>query len=185
MESQKTLEEILTTEKRSPAAPLTRRRKERQTAENEMFVPVPRVKMVRDTSLRVKFDAPPVTTPDKALAIFREYFKDVDREIAAILTMDVKCQYINIWTIAMGGIDHVHVDPAEVFKRVLATDNAHSFIMCHNHPSGNPEPADEDLALMSELKQIGKMLNRPLRDFLILGDGTETYYSHKEVTYDL
>lgn len=181
---EKTLEQILKAVPNSPNEP-NRRMKERRNAVNELFIPAPRLKMVRDTSIRVKLDRPPVTTPDKALAIFREYFKDVDREIAALLTMDAKCQYINIWTIAMGGIDHVHVDPAEIFKRVLATDNAHSFIMCHNHPSGNPEPSDDDLALLTELRQIGKLLNRPLRDFLILGDGTDAFYSHKAVTYDL
>ena len=161
---------------------LTRRNKERP-AQQEIEIPVARLKMVTETTLKVRVPRAPITTPDRAVALFRKYFEDADREIVAIITMDGQNNLLNIWTVAIGGINHVHVDPAEVFKRVLATDNAAAFIPGHNHPdSGDPTPSDADFEMMDDLQRLGIALNRPMIDFIVIGAG-DRYYRHGEGNY--
>jgi DNA repair protein RadC len=188
-ESRKVLQQILDEsdkDKWPPADALTRRRKERQAERDALLVPVKTFKMMSETTLRVPMaPRPPLTTPQKALAIFREYLKDADREIVAVLCMNTKLEYIGIGTAAMGGLDHVMVDPAEVFKIVLCDHNAASFMVAHNHPSsGDPTPSDEDYAMLADIRRIGLLLTRPMRDFIIIGDGTR-YYSHREINLEV
>lgn len=187
-ENTKSLEQILDESDRQkwpPADALTRRRKERQAAGDALTVPVKTWKMMSDTTLRVPVSRPPLTTPQKALAIFREYLKDADREIVAVLCMNTNLQYIGISTAAMGGLDHVEVDPAEVFKIVLGDHHAASFMIAHNHPSsGDPTPSQEDMDMLADLRRIGLLLNRPMKDFIIIGEGMR-YYSHREVNLEV
>jgi DNA repair protein RadC len=54
---------------------------------------------------------------------------------------------------------------------------ADALLGCHNHPSGAPQPSREDRALTTRLVDAGKLLGIALLDHIILGDGSETYYS--------
>lgn len=145
------------------------------------------MQMIRDKVVSVPLERPKMTTPEKVQAIIRSVFIDLDdgQEHAFIVTLDEKNNYINTWNVGVGGKDHVHINRAELFKRVLATDNAASWIIAHNHPSGECEPSTDDLEQIDVLKRGGLYLERPMRDFIILADGSDKYYSHRESTYEL
>jgi DNA repair protein RadC len=55
--------------------------------------------------------------------------------------------------------------------------NAAALLCCHNHPSGAPQPSQEDRALTKRLVDAGQLLGIHVIDHIILGDGSETYYS--------
>ena len=58
-----------------------------------------------------------------------------------------------------------------MFKFALLVD-ARSVILSHNHPSGNPEPSREDVAVTKQLVEAGKVMGIPVHDHLIIaGDG--------------
>lgn len=59
-------------------------------------------------------------------------------------------------------------DPKQLFREALR-QQAHSIIVFHNHPSGDPSPSKEDLALARRLASVGHELNLPLVDFVIVG----------------
>jgi len=170
-----------------------RRQRERRSAKEridqmektDIFVPVQKLKCVRDSTITIRAPRPPITSPETGLAIFRAYFKDVDREIVAVMPVDSQKQYLSVTTVAMGTIDHVVVHPREVFKTVLAQANAAGFLIAHNHPSGEVKMSNDDWAMLEDLRKIGLSLDCPMLDFIILGDGTENYYSHHKATYEL
>ena len=56
--------------------------------------------------------------------------------------------------------------------------HAAAIIACHNHPSGDPTPSPDDLAVTRRLAAAGEVLDIPLLDHIIVGDGR--YYSFKE-----
>jgi DNA repair protein RadC len=74
-------------------------------------------------------------------------------------------------------LSYCSIHPREVFKAAVVA-NAASIIMIHNHPSGNPHPSSDDLALTARLKEAGDILGIPVVDHIVLGD--ENYYSFKE-----
>jgi len=62
------------------------------------------------------------------------------------------------------------VHPREVLKTVLLA-NGVSIVLVHNHPSGDPTPSEEDLALTRRLKAAAELMGIRLLDHVVLGDG--------------
>jgi DNA repair protein RadC len=75
--------------------------------------------------------------------------------------------------VARGGRTSCQVDPAEVF-RVLLAESASGAIFIHNHPSGDPEPSAQDLELTDRLAAAAALLDIRALDHLIIGNGRYT-----------
>ena len=67
--------------------------------------------------------------------------------------------------------------PREVFKEAIKV-NAASIIVAHNHPSGDPAPSREDVAVTERLVKAGKIMDIQVLDHIIIGDSR--YLSMKE-----
>ncbi|RWR26221.1 DNA repair protein RadC [Sinirhodobacter populi] len=74
---------------------------------------------------------------------------------------------------SIGTVDHVPVYPREVVKRALEL-HASALILCHNHPSGNPEPSQADIEMTKKVGEACRVLGIALHDHLIIGGGRET-----------
>ncbi len=75
--------------------------------------------------------------------------------------------------ISKGGMSASVVDPHEVFREAIL-DRAASVILLHNHPSGNPEPSREDIALTRALVDAGRVLQLPVSDHVIIAGSQYT-----------
>lgn len=175
----KTLAEIMSEQDQRTWGPAQPDRRKPKT-----MLPVGKLQWVRDGS--IKYDAPksPITSPTHCLEIFRTIFDGADKELVAALSLTMQNEYINCPKVAWGTIGHVVVHPGEVFKNVLAKDNAAKFILAHNHPEGNATPSPEDMAMMEEIRDLGIRLGCRLVDFMIVGQADNSYYSHRELHYD-
>jgi DNA repair protein RadC len=71
---------------------------------------------------------------------------------------------------ARGTVDHTPVYPREVVKRALDL-HATAIILVHNHPSGDPSPSKEDIAMTKEIKQAANTMAIVLHDHIIVGNG--------------
>ncbi len=76
-----------------------------------------------------------------------------------------------------GSVNRSIVSSREIFKEALKHE-ATGFIMIHNHPSGDPSPSEEDILVTKRLEELGRKLEIPLLDHIIIGDGV--YYSFIE-----
>ena len=81
--------------------------------------------------------------------------------------------------VSMGGLDQVVVHPREVFRPALIAA-AHSIIIMHNHPSGDPIPSDADIRVTRELIRAGRTLRVEILDHIIMG---QKHCSLKELGY--
>lgn len=81
---------------------------------------------------------------------------------------------LGICTISSGGTAGTVVDPKVVFAAGLKA-NASSIILSHNHPSGNLQPSEQDTRLTRRLVEIGRALDLPIVDHIIIG--SEGYFS--------
>lgn len=73
---------------------------------------------------------------------------------------------------ARGTVDHVPVYPREVVKRALLL-NASALILIHNHPSGDPTPSQEDIAMTKKVREACETLGILLHDHIIVGKSSE------------
>ena len=79
--------------------------------------------------------------------------------------------------VSVGGIDVNVFKPKEILYMAVR-ENSSAMIIVHNHPSGDPEPSEDDIKITKKLVEAGKVIGIPLQDHIIIGDGT--YISMKE-----
>jgi len=124
-----------------------------------------------------------VRSPADAATVLAEYFSDRDREEFVIVFLDTANTLTGLHVASVGGLAASIVEPRQVFKAAVLA-NAAAVLLAHNHPSGNPEPSREDVAVTRQLVEAGKVMGIPVRDHLILtdreSDGSPTYTSMAE-----
>lgn len=98
-----------------------------------------------------------------------------DTEQFRVLYLDRKNVLIADEEQARGTVDHVPVYPREVVKRALEL-NASALILVHNHPSGDPTPSQEDIAMTAQIDSAAQTLGLTLHDHIIIGKSRETSF---------
>ncbi|MCA9604445.1 MAG: DNA repair protein RadC [Myxococcales bacterium] len=107
-------------------------------------------------------------------AAYRPRLADLDQELFCAVALDAKSRPVREIEIARGGLSACAVAPADVF-RALIREAAASVIVVHNHPSGEPTPSAEDVALTERLARAGELLGIRLLDHVVIG--REGYFS--------
>ena len=93
---------------------------------------------------------------------------DADQEHFSILLLNNKNRVRAHKVISSGSLTASLVHPREVFKPVILYGAA-AVILCHNHPSGDPEPSPEDIDITRRLVQCGEIFGIRILDHVILG----------------
>ena len=118
---------------------------------------------------------PQVDRPADAVAFIRERIAHEPVEVGVALLLDTKRRVIGVHEISRGSLDACLMHPREVFKAAVLA-NASAIIVGHNHPSGDPTPSPDDLAVCAKLRGAADVLGIPLLDFVIIGDGTHVSF---------
>lgn len=118
-----------------------------------------------------------ITTPGQAAGLFMEELRYKKKEYFKILLLNTKNHVIAKEEISVGSLSASIVHPREIFNIPLRKSAA-SVILFHNHPSGDPTPSQEDLAVTRRLVDAGNLLGITVRDHIIIGDGC--FFSFRE-----
>jgi DNA repair protein RadC len=118
-----------------------------------------------------------VSDADGAATLVMEDLRYRQQECLAAIFLDARNQVIRVRVVTIGTLTGSPARPREVFKEALAHGCA-SLIVCHNHPSGDPTPSKDDIALTARLVKAGELLGVPVLDHIIIGGGR--YVSLKE-----
>ena len=110
--------------------------------------------------------APAVTSPREALLQFQDLRSSV-KECFAVLYLNTRNQPLACERVAVGGLNVAALQPREVFGPAL-TLGAAAVILAHNHPSGDPTPSPEDLAVTRHLQEAGRLLGVEVLDHLVI-----------------
>ena len=132
------------------------------------MVPVWKLQLVRDPNSPASSRAQ-VTCHTDAARLLRPDLEVLDREHFVVMMLDTKNKVIGLNTVAIGTVDSAIVSPRETFKPALLA-NATSIIVAHNHPSGDPTPSPEDIAVTRDLVEAGRLLGVQVLDHLIIGE---------------
>jgi DNA repair protein RadC len=102
-----------------------------------------------------------------------------EREELHVLGLDSHNRVIHHFVAGLGTVHQVQVDPRDVF-RPLVREAAHSAIVVHNHPSGEPAPSDADAELTTRLRAAGELVGVRLLDHVIVARGGYFAFSNRE-----
>jgi len=110
------------------------------------------------------------TSPQQVFDYFHHEFRDIRKEYFLTLLLDGKNRIIRRVQISEGSLNQSIVHPREVFTPAVK-ESAAAMILVHNHPTGDPAPSGEDIAVTRRLREAGELMGIKVLDHIIVGDG--------------
>ena len=109
-----------------------------------------------------------IQCPDDVANLLGAEMGLLDQEHLRAVHLDTKNRVTGVSEIYIGNVNSAVVRPAEVFRPAIR-DKSVAIIVVHNHPSGDPTPSPEDIAITGQLRESGELLGIELLDHVILG----------------
>ena len=131
-------------------------------------IPGFRIALVREPGVRLA-ERPELRSAAEAVPILAQFIGETDREVFAIALLTVRHRLLGLHTVSVGCLTASLVHCREVFKPAILAGSA-AILAAHNHPSGDPEPSAEDVALTRRLAAAGQLLGIELLDHLVIGE---------------
>lgn len=115
-----------------------------------------------------------ITSSRQAFDMLHPQLADLPHEEFWLLLLNRSNKLIKKHQVSKGGVSGTVVDAKMIFKPALES-LASSVILCHNHPSGNRNPSNEDIVLTRKIREAGKSLDISVYDHIIIAN--DGYYS--------
>ena len=138
------------------------------------------VELGRRTLTRAGRDRVQVTTPRAVAELLLPLYGNRPVEQLGVVLLDTKHRVMRTTVVTVGTLDASIMHPREIFREATAAGAA-AIVVFHNHPSGDPEPSQEDIALTHRLIAAGVLMGIDVIDHIILGN--VRYCSMKERQY--
>ena len=132
------------------------------------------LKVVQAAALRLArgelADRPLLGNWDRLIGYLTAVLAREKTEQCRVLFLNNRNRLIADEVMGRGTVNHTPIYPREVVRRALELQ-ATALILVHNHPSGDPRPSPEDVAMTREVKQAAALLGITLHDHVIIGNG--------------
>ena len=135
------------------------------------------IELGRRLSLEAPQERPTIHGPGDAAGLVLYEMSALEQEELRVMLLDVRNRVVEVVSVYRGSLASSQVRVGELFKHAIRR-NAANIIVVHNHPSGDPTPSPDDVALTRAILQAGKLLDIDLLDHLVIGAGR--YVSLKE-----
>jgi DNA repair protein RadC len=135
------------------------------------------IEIGRRLSLETPQERPTINSPADAAALIQYEMSALEQEHLRVLLLDTRNHVLDIVEVYKGSVNSSQVRVGELFKAAVRR-NAPAIIIAHNHPSGDPTPSPDDVAVTRAIVQAGKLIQVDVLDHLVIGQGR--YVSLKE-----
>jgi len=115
-------------------------------------------------------ERPTINSPADAAALVQFEMSSLEQEHLCVLLLDTRNHILDIVEVYKGSVNSSQVRVGEVFKAAVRR-NAPALIVAHNHPSGDPTPSPDDVAVTRAIVQAGKLIDVEVLDHLVIGEG--------------
>ncbi len=122
-------------------------------------------------------ERPVINSPADAAALVQHEMSLLEQEFLRVMLLDTRNRLLDIVEVYHGAVNSSQVRLAEVFKPAIQR-MAPAILVCHNHPSGDPTPSPDDVAVTRAMVQAGKLLDIDILDHIVIGGSR--YVSLKE-----
>lgn len=137
-----------------------------------------RVELEKEFSMNCPDLVSIIRSPEDAAMVGKGFMRihENPEEYMYMICMNTKNRIIGVFEISHGNVNSSIVGVREIFQKALLA-NAVSIILIHNHPSGDPTPSREDIAITKRITEAGKLIGIEVLDHIVIGD---QYVSLKE-----
>ncbi len=126
----------------------------------------------------VLIDSKQITTAADAAAVVVPILRPQVQEVFLAIHLDAKRRLLGIQEVARGGVSEVHVAVRLILTAALGEKNSVAVILAHNHPSGDPNPSPDDVALTNRHAAALELVDILLVDHIVVGEAS--YVSFRE-----
>jgi DNA repair protein RadC len=112
-----------------------------------------------------------ISSPGDVARYMQVEMSHLDQEHLKAICLDTKNRIMKIHGVYVGTVNAAGMRVGEVFKEAIKL-NSPSIIICHNHPSGDPTPSPEDVAVTRQIVEAGRLLDIDVLDHLVIGRGS-------------
>jgi DNA repair protein RadC len=136
---------------------------------------VAEIKAALELGKRLQLEAPEersqVRSPADAAHLLMPVMSLLEQEELYVLLLDTKNRVLATDPVAKGSLNVTHVQVAGLFKKAIRNGQCAAIILAHNHPSGDPTPSPDDVAVTKQIVEAGKVLDIDVLDHLIIAGG--------------
>jgi DNA repair protein RadC len=156
-----------------------RKRKTQKTKVNDMLAQVRQLHEQINTYLHQcpASERPSISSPADAAELLKPFIGNLDHEELWILVLNRRNKVIQLVKLYQGSVNASQVRVGEVFRQAII-EQASAIIIAHDHPSGDPTPSPDDVAVTRAIVQAGKLLDIDVLDHLVVC--TDRFVSLKE-----
>lgn len=119
-----------------------------------------------------------IRSPQDIVSGFGSLFHDHVRERFVVFWLNASNKVMGFEVVTEGILNSSLVHPREVFRGAIVATCA-SIIIAHNHPSGNPEPSQDDIGITRQIVDTGKVIGIPVHDHIIFADRSFTSFAER------
>lgn len=128
------------------------------------------IELGRRLTLESPEERPSINSPADAAALVQYEMSALEQEHLRVMLLDRRNRVLETVEVYKGSVNSSQVRVGEVFKEAVRK-NASALIVIHNHPSGDPTPSPDDVAVTRAMVQAGKLLDVDVLDHLVIGHG--------------
>ncbi|MEW5828442.1 MAG: DNA repair protein RadC [Chloroflexota bacterium] len=128
------------------------------------------IELGRRLTLESPESRPTINSPADAAALVQYEMSALEQEHLRVMLLDIRNHVLETVEIYRGSVNSSQVRVGEIFKAAVRR-NASALIVIHNHPSGDPTPSPDDVAVTRAIAQAGKLLDVDVLDHLVIGQG--------------
>lgn len=119
-------------------------------------------------------------SPESVVKLARPILKDKKKEYFLAFPLNSRNQIMKAEIVSIGSSNASIAHPREIFKQAIA-NNATSVILVHNHPSGDPEPSEDDKKITTQLIKAGIILGIEVLDHIVIGQESFVSFKNKSL----
>jgi DNA repair protein RadC len=118
-----------------------------------------------------------INSPADAANLVKDYMQTLEAEELHVISLDTRNNVLEVTRLYTGAVNNSQIRVGEIFRQAVRL-NASAIICTHNHPSGDPTPSPDDIAVTRAIVQAGNLLDIQLLDHIVIG--FEKWVSLKE-----
>ena len=135
------------------------------------------IELGRRLSLEAPEERPSINSPADAAVLLQYEMSALEQEHLRVILLDRRNRVLETVEVYKGSVNSSQVRVGELFKDAIRA-NASAIVVAHNHPSGDPTPSPDDVAVTRAIVQAGKLLDIDVLAHLLIGQGK--WFSLKE-----
>ena len=128
------------------------------------------IELGRRLTLEAPEERPSINSPADAAALVAYEMSALEQEHLRVILLDRRNRVLETVEVYKGSVNSSQVRVGELFKEAVRK-NASAIVVIHNHPSGDPTPSPDDVAVTRAIVQAGKLLDVDVLDHLVIGQG--------------